>query len=76
MRDWPEFVAGEDYSVQLKDDSTGEEVSIRPMADEGVPLSYLLITGERNGILYEKAVGRAIIELQPHTDNLMIENMD
>jgi len=44
--------------------------------DEGVPLSYLVISGNRDGVLYEKAVGRAIIELQPHTDNLMIENTD
>jgi hypothetical protein len=74
MRDWPEFVCGEEYSVELKDETTGEEVMIELGRDDGAP--YLLVKGDRSGLLYEKAVGRTIIELQPHTDNLMIENMD
>jgi len=76
LRDWPEFVSGEEYAVELKDPITGEQVTIKPIGVEPDSIDYLVVTGNLKGRLYERVVGRAIIELQPHTDNLMIENMD
>jgi len=76
MRDWPEFVSGEEYSVELKDGTTGEQVTIQLMdAEEAETQPYVLIQSNQFGTLYEKAVGRAIIELLPHTDNLMIDSL-
>lgn len=73
MRDWPEFVSGEEYSVKLKDPITLEHVIVQPVFEEdGAP--YLSLIGDRKSKLFEKVVGRVILELQPHTDNLRIEN--
>ena len=76
MRDWPEFVSGEDYDVELKNDSTNEKVSVNLIERSKDEQVFVRISANRKEGLYERVVGRVIIELQPHTDNLMIENMD
>jgi len=73
MSEWPEFVSGEGYSVELKDSNSGEEVSVR-FVENRESADYIQISANRHESLYQKVVGRVIIDLLPHTDNLMVHS--
>ena len=68
MRDWPEFVSGQDYSVDLK--SSAETVSVR-FVEDGEE-HYVLVSGDGAGTLFDRVLGRVIYALADHSDNLMI----
>jgi hypothetical protein len=77
MSVWPEFVEGLEYSVDLKDSATGEEVSVRsiePETDDDSP--HIQIRSNQYGTLFERAVGRTDFAMSAHTDNLMIARRD
>lgn len=73
MREWPEFVAGQDYSVELKNRASDEVVSIRFInnGDE----QFVSVKGSTNGTLFDKVLGRVIYALSAHSDNLMVEKV-
>ena len=69
MRDWPEFVSGQEYSVDLK--SSGETVSVRYVQDEEE--RYVAVSGDGAGTLFDRVLGRVIYALAAHSDNLMVD---
>ena len=74
MRGWPEFVSGEDYSVDLKDAASGEEVRVRYIA-EGEE-HYVSVAASGPGSLFDKVLGRVIYALAGHSDNLMVDRYE
>ncbi len=71
MRDWKEFVAGEGYSVDLKNTDTGETVSVR-YVEKTEGFDYVQIDSNFAGELFDRVVGRTIRALSMHSDNLMV----
>ena len=69
MRDWPEFVCGQEYSVDLKDADSGEAVAVRLVK---VKEQFVSVKGSGPGSLYDKVLGRVIYALAAHSDNLLI----
>jgi hypothetical protein len=74
MRDWPEFVTGKDYDVELRDSSSGDAVSVRYV--EETQDAEILVTGTGNGPLFDRVVGRVVHALSAHTDYLLIRRYD
>ncbi len=75
MRGWPEFVGGKDYTVDLRDPSSGEKVMVRfvePPDDQ----PHVSVKGTRRSVLFEKVVGRVIWALSKHSDDLMIDSRE
>ncbi|PYS99777.1 MAG: hypothetical protein DMF63_09745 [Acidobacteria bacterium] len=73
MRSWPEFVDGFEYSVDLKDSATGEEVTVRfiePKTDDDSP--HVQIRSNQYGTLFDRVVGRTVFAMSAHTDDLML----
>jgi len=70
MQDWPEFVAGQEYSVELKNSALGEAVSVK-YVEEGEE-HYVSVTGSGSGSLFDKVLGKVIYALAGHSDNLMV----
>lgn len=68
MRDWPEFVSGQEYWVDLK--SQDEAVSVRYVEDGDE--RYVCVSGDGAGTLFDRVLGRVIYALAAHSDNLMI----
>jgi hypothetical protein len=58
LRDWPEFVAGDGYTVDLEDRLTGETVAIR-YVDEWDD-EHLTIKSTLPGALFDRVVGCVI----------------
>ena len=69
MHDWPEFVSGQEYSVDLK--SSAETVSVRYVEDGEE--RYVSVSGDGAGTLFDRVLGRVIYALAAHSDNLMID---
>jgi hypothetical protein len=70
MREWPEFVAGEGYSVDLNNSATGEAVTVRLMEkdeDYRVVIDSVVL-----GELFDRVVGRVVHALSAHSDALMV----
>jgi hypothetical protein len=71
MRDWPEFVRGQGYDVELLSRTTGEEVQVRYV--ESADDVHVVITSSGNGPLFDRVAGRVIYALSAHTDHLTID---
>ena len=71
MRDWPEFVSGHDYSVDLKNSDSSETVSVRFV--EGGEERFVAVSGTGAGVLFDRVLGRVIYALAAHSDDLMID---
>ncbi len=71
MRDWPEFVSGQEYSVDLKSPDSTETVSVRYVEDGEE--RYVSVSGVGAGTLFDRVLGRVIYALAAHSDNLMID---
>lgn len=74
MRGWPEFVSGQDYSVDLSSAESGETVSVRYVADGED--CYVAVRGDGTGTLYDRVLGRVIYALASHSDNLMVDRLE
>jgi hypothetical protein len=70
MRDWPEFVSGQDYSVDLKSSDSAGTVIVRYVDDDEE--RYVSVRGNGAGTLFDLVLGRVIYALAAHSDNLMI----
>lgn len=73
LRDWPEFLDGQDYSVNLKSLSSGEEVAVRLVKDGEE--SSVSVSGCGSGMLFDKVLGRVTYALAAHSDNLMVDRV-
>ena len=71
MRQWPEFVSGQEYSVDLKSADSAETVSVRYLEDGEE--CYVSVSGDGAGTLFDRVLGRVIYALAGHSDNLMID---
>ena len=71
MRDWKEFVSGEDYTVNLKSADSGEIVAVRYIETE-TAFDYVIVESNSPGELFDKAIGRAVRSLIMHSDSLEI----
>lgn len=66
MRDWPEFVEGEEYRVILADRHEQVETSLE--TDDGRP--FVLVKGRGEGLLFFRALGAALFHLAQHSDDV------
>jgi hypothetical protein len=73
MREWPEFVTGEEYAVDLTSSPSGETVSVRFIEDGEE--HYVSVNGSGAGILFDRVLGRVIYALAAHSDHLMVERV-
>ena len=70
MSNWPEFVSGEGYSVDLKDSSTGVAVTVRLMEEN--ESFYVTIDSPVTSQLFDQVAGRVINALAAKSDCLMV----
>ena len=70
---WPEFVEGKEYDVLLES-SDGEKVSTKYIdkTEDDIRDQYVEIKSNRNGPLFQRALGHATYLLSQHSDNLMV----
>jgi hypothetical protein len=74
MSDWPEFVTGAEYDVELRDSTNNEIVTTRFIqTDEEC---HVAISSSGTGSLFERVVGRTIYAMSAHSDDLMVERLD
>ena len=74
MRGWPEFVSGQEYSVDLTGSGSDEAVSVRYVEDGEE--HYVSVKGAGTGTLFDRVLGRVIYALAVHSDNLMIDRYE
>jgi hypothetical protein len=72
MREWPEFRAGEGYSVELKSAESGEEVTVR-FVEKDEDGAYVVVTSGNAGPLFDRVLGRVVYALSQHSDSLMVD---
>jgi hypothetical protein len=70
LRDWREFVEGEEYSVKLEDKTTGENVIVYYIDDW--ESDYLSIKSTAPGALFDRVVGRVVRVLTMHNGELKV----
>jgi len=73
MRDWPEFVRGDDYSTELRSLDTNESVTVS-LKDEDED-RFVRIYSPAAGSLFDRVTGRTVYALSQHSDNLMIRHV-
>jgi hypothetical protein len=66
MRDWPEFVSGNGYTVCLRDPMTGD-VSIW-MTETAEDFPTVIVEGPNRSQLFDRTLGRVIEALSEHGD--------
>ena len=71
MRGWPEFVTGQEYSVDLRGPDSRETVSVRLVKDGED--RYVSVSGIGTGPLFDRVLGRVTYALAAHSDNLMVD---
>lgn len=72
MRGWAEFVAGDGYSVDLKDTASGEAVTVRYVEADEDP--YVLVETSNAGELFDRVLGRVVSALAAHSDHLLVSD--
>jgi len=71
MRGWPEFVSGQDYSVDLKSSDSSETVNVRYVEDG--ENHFVSVSGFGADLLFDRVLGRVVYALAAHSDNLIID---
>jgi hypothetical protein len=74
MRSWREFVSGAAHTVHLRDERSGQEVSVcmRHTSDD---FPTVIVEGSSQGPLLDRVLGRTIQALSEHSDHLMVYDM-
>lgn len=70
MRNWPEFVAGEGYCVELRSLTSSETVTVELIDPDGA--QYVLVRSSETGSLFERVTGKVIYALSANTDHVMV----
>ena len=70
MQSWPEFVRGEEYTVELA--AEDEQVFITMVDRTEDDSAHVLVRGEFGGRLFLLALGAVTYELAAHTDDLSV----
>ncbi len=68
---WPEFAAGEGYTVDLRDGDEGVEVRLVHEEDD----RFILVASTSTGPLFERALGRVALELA-RTSAIQLHTVD
>ena len=68
---WEEFKSGEQYCVDLECSETKETVHVR-LVEKDDDASYVAVTSNCGGRLFERALGAVTFALAQHSDNLMV----
>ena len=63
MSAWPEFVAGDGYTVDLADTATAETVSVK-LIQEGEE-QFVAVNGTRSSTLFAQVLGRLYLPYRP-----------
>ena len=74
MAEWPEFIGGKEYAVDLRDTGTGEGVIVR-LIESKEERPYISIKGRRKSSLFDKVVGRVIWALSQNSDDLIVDSI-
>ena len=72
MGEWPEFVNGEGYSVDLGNAATGERVTVR-LSENGEDGRFVAVASEDAGALFDRVLGRVLCALSEHSDDLIVD---
>ena len=72
MQDWPEFVQGQNHSVDLRDGVTGDVVSVRYV--EAGEDCYVTVEAGKSGALFDRVVGRVVCALSTNSDRVLVVN--
>ncbi len=73
LKDWPEFVRGEGYSVDLRQQFSGEEVELRMVHEDDQ--RWLLVASTGTGGLFERVLGRVALEMA-RTSAIQLHTVD
>ena len=70
MGEWPEFVSGEGYSVELS--NKAEKVTVR-LCEGGEDGRFVAVSADDAGPLFDRVLGRVLYALSEHSDDLMVD---
>lgn len=70
MHDWPEFVRGEDYSVELCSRATNETVTVSLCEEE--ERGFVRIHSPSADSLFDRVTGKVVYALSQHSDHLLV----
>jgi hypothetical protein len=74
MHDWPEFVSGLGYIVDLRDAATGAEATVRITEPEN-HWPTVIVEGTCRGSILDRVLGRVVMALSQHSDDLVIQQI-
>jgi hypothetical protein len=69
---WPEFVAGEGYTAQLKDAQSGEAVDVA-LVEGHDERPFVTVKSGNAGPLFDRVLGRVVYALSEHSDDLIVD---
>jgi hypothetical protein len=70
MQSWPEFVSGSGYRVSLS--SENERVNVALITESEEEGKYVVVRGEGDGPLFQRALGCVAYALAGHSDDISI----
>jgi|GEM_PF-6019719 len=70
MRNWPEYVRGKDYSVELESEHERVTVSLVPADHDD--RAYVLVRGEEGGRLFLAALGLVSYAMAANSDEVTV----
>ena len=68
LGNWPEFVSGHEYNVDLQDGEESVSVRLERDADQ----SFVRVRGSGTGPLFHKVLGTVIHALSAHSDDVWL----
>lgn len=74
MRDWPEFITGQGYSVELACPASGEAIRVRLVEEREE--CYVSVSSVGDSFLFEKVLGRVVYALAAHSDHLLVDRVN
>ena len=72
MKDWPEFLSGEQYNVQLESSEPPELVDVAYLSKEEDGPCIRVRSTSAGGALFQRVLGTVVYALAAHSDDLMI----
>ena len=70
MRDWPEFVSGLGYDLELE--TGAEKVSVRLIDAAEDDCAHVFVRGEGYGYFFDKVLGRVVYALAAYSDDVAV----
>jgi len=70
--DWPEFVSGKHYDVELRSTDSRDSVSVGFVASED---TYVFVRSTGDGDLFYRVLGVVCYALAAHSDDIMLDRL-